>query len=288
MASAGDLTILPPELRKQIYSALLVEGKKIGIMKYGSMLSGEVARMDNHINPRHRGQVYDTRMRQWIAAPCSTTALLHVNRAIGEEAKQVLYGCNHFEFQHSGALLSFLETISKCAKFLQHIAIIGNGILQKFKWEEMDLALGHLTRFGALRSLEVSHLAICGKSNLQRRLCHRVEIEELVRHFSGLLRAVELEFRKADLKMKAYDVVKITLPPCSQTIDGVHAHGHFWIDGPPLRRIPITKRSRSARGQKLSYQCTCLCSQAERKNEWFAQELKEEIARQLGLGLDDE
>ena len=133
MADAGDLAVLPFALRKEIFSYLLIEEEKISIMKCGSILSSKVARMDNHINHAHRGKIYDHLKRRWVKAPYIRTSLLHINKVVSEQAKQILYGCNHFEFQHAGALLGFLKSVGDSGKLLQHIAIIGNGILQKFK-----------------------------------------------------------------------------------------------------------------------------------------------------------
>lgn len=294
MADAGDLALLPLELRKEIYTYLLIEDKKIGIMKYGSMLSSKVARMDNHINPGHRGKVYDIHRQRWVAAPYRKTALLHVNKATCEEAKQVLYGDNHFEFQHAGALLGFLKSIGESsARYLHHVSIIGNGVLQKFKWDEMDRALARLTQAKGLRSLEVSHLAICGKPNMER--CHKIEITELVTHFKPLLQVLHAEFKNAGLKMRVFDAIKITLPPCAcshtnkKTTRRIFLHPAFGplSLGPPYRRIAVTQRSRSGNGQNV-FECTCLCTTADGKNERLVQELKEEIARQLNLQLDNE
>lgn len=274
MADAGDLEKLPVEIRKQIYKFLLVETRKIGIMRYGKAVESRSARMDNHHNVQHRGKVYDTHKREWVAAPPCVISLLYVNRRISQEAKEILYGFNQFEFEHAGALESFLANIGDSIAHVRHVAIIGHGLLYSYRWDEMDRSLARLAKAKALRTLEISHGALCKSAYQTMR--RPVEPRTLFQHFRPLLRVLEAEYRKQHLNVSAADVIKISLPPCQgqngNTSDHTSYH-RYDIE----RSIPVTKRSRTGNAF-ATIQCLCHCDKAEDKNRQFVEELKQEIA----------
>lgn len=107
VADAGNLEKLPPEIRKQIYTHLLVEPKTIAIKRYinpKAYKSREVARMNHHRKSDRNRKVYDRRRKAWVEAPPSTTSILLVNKVICREATPVFYGSNDFFFDNAGAL----------------------------------------------------------------------------------------------------------------------------------------------------------------------------------------
>ena len=125
MADAGDLGKLPPELRKEIYSYLLVEGKRVVISRYKEHDKYRPVRMGSYRNPDHADSTYDRYTKEWTKTAPSPDALLLVNKLTSQEAAQVLYGLNHFEFEHVAALQSFLECIGDSRQHLRRIALLG-------------------------------------------------------------------------------------------------------------------------------------------------------------------
>jgi hypothetical protein len=285
MTDAGDLQKLPLEIRKEIYAHLLVEPKKIGMKRYKEGKAGRPVRSDNHRQPEHRGKFYDRHQREWVAAPPCTTSLLFVNKAVSEEAAQVLYGYNEFEFEHAEALRCFLESIGKSQQYVRYIGIIDHGLLYFGSWRAMDRAVKLLQQANGLRSLEVSHFALCADfhgNNLSRSGARLppVNTRTLAQHCLPFLRSLNAIFEKRDLRTSILDVIKITLPSCAiaglSDPPSIWAHIHYghgvchqpWGSG----IIP----------------CKCHCKHTEEKNGEMARDLRNDIASQLGLIINQE
>jgi hypothetical protein len=116
MTDAGSLQKLPLEIRKQIYTNLLVEPKTIAIKRYinpEAYKSGEVARMNHHRKADRGRKIHDRRRKTWVEAPPSSTAILLVNKVVSQEATPVFYGANDFFFDNAGALQDFLAWIGQ-------------------------------------------------------------------------------------------------------------------------------------------------------------------------------
>lgn len=127
VADAGNLDKLPPEIRKQIYTHLLVEPKTIAIERYTTAhRKSEVVRMNHHRKADHRMKVYDRRRKAWVDAPPATTSILLVNKVICQEATPVFYGSNDFFFDNAGALRDFLTWIGQSRQHLRHVEIAGH------------------------------------------------------------------------------------------------------------------------------------------------------------------
>lgn len=141
MADAGNLQKFPLEIRKEIYKYLLVELKKIGILRRNCRGGAKAARMDNHYDPKRRGKVCDSRPRKWVATPPRAMSILLVNRQINHEARQVLYGSNHFEFENALALDTFLKHTGDAINHIRHISLIGPETLHRGSWASMDRCL---------------------------------------------------------------------------------------------------------------------------------------------------
>lgn len=282
MADAGNLQTFPIEVRTEIYKHLLVEPRKIGIMRYWARSGNRAARMDNHHNKNHRREVWNPHQRRWVAAPPSVTSLLLVNKQISREAGQVIYGFNHFEFENAGALESFLEETSAIAH-LRHIALIGTGTLYRNSWASMDRCMIRLATAKALRTLEFSHLTFC------YQLGH-VDMKSLVEHCKPLLEALQADFAHKKLKVQVYDVIKISLPPCSLIEAGFslarHRVFHRWVRRNAYRGMLVTERRKTGRNTALY--CLCRCEEAEHKNTWFMEELNREVTGQLGLDVNEQ
>jgi hypothetical protein len=266
----GDLRKLPLELRKDIYAHLLVETKKIPIKrfveyKYGQ---GKPIRMDHHRNKKHPGKFYDRSQQRWVDAPPCTTSLLLVNSAVSLEATQVLYGFNRFEFEHACALWTFLEKIGESKQYLRHIALIGRGVLYHNSTVAMSKAMRLLQHTPSLRSLEISHVALC-----DRFYGHRLTVYSLVLTCAPLLKSLKITFEKQKLNVDVLDVIKIKLSPCSYGPAEDHEEYHTnW----PLNRIYQRP------GANDILECACLCAAAEDKNRELIEDLKKEIGKQLG------
>lgn len=277
MADAGSLGKLPLEIRKKIYAHLLVEDSKISIVR----LNYGAAREDNHRNPKHRGKIYNRSKNRWVAAPPSVTSLLRVNKLISQEAGQVLYGCNEFEFEHSGVLESFLDAIGDNTKSLRHISLTPNGILHRGSWLRMDCCLAILKRAKALRTLEISHHTLC------RHPWSKVEPKALVTHCKPLLESLKAHFEQKNLGFSILDVIKTSLPPCAHHDPTLRRHVHKgrgpW--GTPGHEYQIAYKRNW--GMHL-YHCECLCTTVEDTDKKIVAELRAEIAAQLGLDIGDE
>jgi hypothetical protein len=274
MADAGALEKLPLEIRLQIYAHLLVENKKIPIKRITENKHGRPARMDSHRNVKHPKKLYDFRQRRWVDAPHCTTSLLLVNQAVGEEASQVLYGFNGFEFEHAGALLCFLENIGHSKQHLRRLALIGRGVLYCRSWLAMNRSLSILQHTGNLRSFEVSHFALCDIRNERK-----VSVKALVSAFAPLLRSLKVTFEKQHLNVSIFDVLRIELPPCSYaSTEFAQIHQIRHVHGFPLRILTTRK----------VLQCSCSCAGAEAKNRELIQGLKKEISTLLQPGAGQE
>lgn len=141
MADSGDLGRLPPEIRKEIYSYLLVEEKRIVISRFKEQKQHRPVRMGSYRNSNHTDSIYDHDDRKWTKAPPGCDALLLVNKLVSQEASQVLYGLNHFAFEHSAALQSFLECVGNSRQHLRHIALMSQGVIYRYKWASMGASL---------------------------------------------------------------------------------------------------------------------------------------------------
>lgn len=226
MADSGDLGKLPPEIRKEIYSYLLVEPTKVGILRQLVNKKAKVARMDHHRNKKHRKQIYDRDACKWKKAPPCITSLLLVNKLTSQEAAQVLYGFNKFEFLHSAALETFLINIGPSRQYIRDITINEQGVLYKGGWAAMDRSLELLYQVPSLRSIEISHLAFCGYWSFAiNEKQWMVTPESLVRHCKPLLESLKATFESQNLSLSIFDVIKIALPRCAWdngSQDGTH------------------------------------------------------------------
>lgn len=295
MADSGDLGKLPPEIRKEIYSYLLVEPTKVGILRQLVNKKAKVARMDHHRNKKHRKQVYDRDTRKWKKAPPCITSLLLVNKLTSQEAAQVLYGFNKFEFLHAAALETFLHNIGPSRQYLRDITIFGKGLFYKGVWAAMDRSLELLSQAPSLRSIEISHIALCGNFTGVADKNLTVTPEELVRRFKPLLESLKATFENQNLNLSIFDVIRIVLPRCAYDTgsqDNSHRQNHKPSWAYSQTRFHINRRIPTTRVPKVkdygTTLCNCVCTAAEEQNREFIDDVKSEIARQLGLSIDDE
>jgi len=287
MADSGDLGKLPPEIRKEIYAYLLVEPIKIGILCQETKQKRQVARFDHHRNKKHRGKFYDRGAREWKSASPSILSLLLVNKLVGQEAAQVLYGLNAFEFLHAAALECFLKHIGPSRQYLRSIELVGQGVLFSAHWSAMDRSLKLLTQTPSLRSLEISHLAFCGQYGTRSAEQWIVTPKALVQHCKPLLESLKTALEDQNLSLRITDVIKVTLPRCGLDFMGMHEEFHekFWGHERLLRTFPAA-RKKSSRESAL-IRCNCICNEAEEKNRGFIKGVKDEITKQLGPSIDD-
>jgi hypothetical protein len=284
MTDAGNLEKLPLEIRKQIYTHLLVEPKTITIKRYinrRAYIRGEVARMNHHRKADRDRKVYDRRRKAWVDAPPSTTSILLVNKSVGREATPVFYGSNNFFFEHAGALQDFLAWIGQSRQYLRHVEVDGEGIKFNSSWTAMDRSLRLLESSKGLRALHFYHAGFCSRNRCS------TELRDLVTHCSPLLKSFQATWEARNLSMKVLDVVKIVLPPCHCSL----------CPEPEKRCYYYTCRQTSTHGlcrsrwnvlpgggpREESFRtCSCDCEAAEDKNRSINEELKVEITRKLG------
>jgi hypothetical protein len=283
MADVGDLEKFPLEIRLPIYAHLLVENKKIPVKRIRENKQEKPARMDNHRNTKHPKKLYDSQQKRWVDAPPYTTSLLLVNKAVSAEATQVLYGLNRFVFEHAGALRCFLESTGDSKLYLRHLAIAGRGVLYRGSLIAMKRSIGLLQQTRSLRSLQISHAALCGGP---RRCDLHVEINTLVSVCAPLLKSLKATFDKQNLDVSILDVVKIELPSCHynpKVHRGLSGYlYHFITTEQPLLRGLHCSDTRQA------FWCTCPPEAAEDKNRKFVEDLKKEISTLLQLDVGKE
>jgi hypothetical protein len=289
VADAGNLEKLPPEIRKQIYTHLLVEPKTIAIKRYikpKAYKSGEVARMNHHGKADRNRKVYNRRRMTRVEAPPSTTSILLANKLINQEATPVFYGSNNFFFDNAGALQDFLLWIGQSRQHIRHVEIdgrYGRGIRFNISWTAMDRSLDLLESATGLRALHFYHNGFCGTDSY-----HHVGIGELVKHCTTLLRSLQATCKARNVKFDVLDVVKIVLPPCHcKVCPEPKARCRYFIyrdistHALDRCRIIVTPGCGIYGGSCCS--CDCLCEDADDKNKSFNERLKDGIARQLGL-----
>ena len=265
MADAGDLEKLPPEIRKEIYTHLLVESEAIPIKR---LLRAKRKRLLQGKRKPNKGTIA---LQSWTGR---SSGILRVNKLIGEEAAQVLYGYNKFEFLNAGALRHFLGQIGDAKRHLRHVSIYQDGILFMKSWNSFKQSIQLLASGTSLRTLEVSHSVLCPKGKL------KLQIAELVEHCKPLLHALNDDFAKNGLNMNVLDVVKIGLVPSVCELNGTCS----MLNLQHPRIFFLTKyTSRMQRVAIPRDQCGCLCGEAGHVNDDLKQELKEEVAKQLKL-----
>jgi len=257
MADAGDLGKLPPEIRKEIYTYLLVEDDVIPIKRFPRAISNRTC---------------DTAALQlWWTKRSSQ--ILRVNKLIREEAAQALYGCNKFEFLNAVTLRHFLQQIGDAKRHLGHVAICQDGLVFMNSWTSMEKSIQILASVRAIRTLEVSHT----------RLCHngrpKISTEELVQHCKPLLHALNADFVKKGLNTSVLEVINIVLPRS----DGGYV-SFCCANREHIRKVLITNyATKKARNIMSELECGCRCRKADDVNNQLKQELREEIAKQLKL-----
>jgi hypothetical protein len=259
MADAGDLEKLPPEIRKEIYTHLLVESETIMVKR---LLRGK--------RKRKHGTV------ALQSGTGRSSELLRVNKLISEEAAQVLYGYSKFEFQNTGALRQFLEQIGDSKRHLRHVAIYHEGLIFMNSWNSLKQSIQILASVRALRTLEVSHSAFCGNGTVM------LQTKELVEHCKPLLQALHDNFVEKRLSMSVFDIIRVSLPPSNCELNGTCSEL-----GKQHLRISFL-REYTSRTHKLAIplgQCRCHCREARQVNDELEQEIRQEVAEQLELDM---
>lgn len=294
LADAGALEKLPIEIRKQIYTYVLVDPKTIAIKRYinhKAYKKGEVARMDHHRKLDRSRKVYDRRRKAWIDAPPSTNSILLVNKTVSSEATPVFYGSNDFFFESAGALQDFLAWVGPARQHLRHVEVDGRGIMFQASWTAMDRSLSLLESSRGLRALHFYHTGFCGGHGRDRT---NVSVGDVAVHCSPLLKSLQATWEARNVSMDILDVVKIVLPPChcklclgpKKRCRHYICHISSWSHERYPLRVHIMPGG-SAYGE-LCRPCYCLCEAADDKNRSLNETLKDEIARQLRLDAGHE
>ena len=293
MAVAGDLGRLPPELRKEIYSYLLVEEKRIVISRYKEHKQYRPVRMGSYRNPDHTDSTYDRYTKVWTKTAPGPDALLLVNKLVSQEAAQVLYGLNHFEFEHVAALQTFLENVGDSRQHLRRVALLGQAVIYSHQWDAMDTSLRLLTQASGLRSLELPHLAFCGTPFGRSATNPRT----FVQHCKPLLESLRASFERQNLDISIFDVIRIELDPCRFETEYGSKHKKYHKSVPAgndwmvkRRQTFIDSHNNSQKHPILTRRvcCNCLCRSAEKNNRKLVENLTEEISKQLGLSDEEE
>jgi hypothetical protein len=260
-----------------------VEDKTVTISHYKERKKYRLVRMCSYRNVKHSDSVYNRKKKIWEQAPPGCDSLLLVSKLVSQEAAQVLYGLNRFEFQHSAALQSFLECIGTSRQHLRHIALIGQGVLYRYKWAAMDASLNLLLQAKGLRSLEISHLDFCRGVYTPKAQCWDGGLETLVTHCKPLLESLKESFGAQNLDITIFEVIKIALPPCKAGIRYFkhHDHGRSGCD----RTFGVNSRNNSLTKPIATryVACKCACELAMQNNDELVRALREETKKKLGV-----
>jgi hypothetical protein len=225
-----------------------------------------------------------------VTAPPGTSSLLRVNKALNQEAAEVLYGLNGFEFKTPGSLEYFLETIGNSRQYLRRITFFGTEILNKYFDFMTDRSLELLAEAGGFRSLEISHATLCGGWSDNQVF----SIQELATHFTPFLKSLKATFNEQNLDSSILDVIKIVLPPCALDINPTTVLPPCKLDSNPsvshkaahiFRGFNSVDRWFVLYGERGFYMrgCNCLCTEAEEKNREFVRDLRKDIGLLPGL-----
>jgi hypothetical protein len=263
MADAGDLGKLPPEIRKEIYTYLLAEDIIIPIKHFYHFQGAE-----NRCKP----DTVALRLEEK-----RSSGVLRVNKLIKEEAVQVLYGYNKFEFMDAGVLHQFLGQIGDAKRHLRHVTMCRDGLVFMGSWKLMEQSIQMLASVKGLRTLEVPHSTLCRIGTLT----NKIQIKELVQHCKPLLAALNDHFIKNDLGASVFDIIKIPVP---LGVCKLLSMCNPKVEHP--RMVFITDHAGRRHLRKMTpLQCHCACKRFEDEDNKLEQELKEEIAKQLKLDL---
>lgn len=270
MAHTGDLGKLPPEIRKEIYTYLLVESKVIPVKRF------------LHKDEANFGEYLTTALLRHESPLRQARSVLRVSKLVNEEATQVLYGCNKFMFQHAGALRSFLNQIGDMKTHLRHVGISEGGYIFMNSWKAMNDSIKVLASSArGLRTLEFSHLAFC------HRYQQVLQVKELVKHYKPLLQALHDEFVENNLNASVFDVIEICLAPCvtCSSLEDSESEGLWDVSSEHSRSVIITDYTSAKGATPFPRPCGCLCLAAEKANNDLMKEVKEEIVKQLDLQM---
>lgn len=233
MATLGNLSKLPLELRKEIYAYVLVEsdGEAIGITQYLSprtdvqqgkrakVGTAQVVRAGHHRNKNHRGQIWDKEKKIWNRAPPSNTSILRLSKAFHAEAAPVFYGQNCFWFSNSSALTGFLFRIGDSKQHIRHI-ILGGPFMLWGTWASTDRCIHALLEVKSLRTLEIFH---CQFENNFKVL----SMQDFMAHCMPLLASLHASIEARNLNYSILDVVEICFwnNPRQPMTSGQRQHG---------------------------------------------------------------
>jgi len=173
---------------------------------------------------------------------------------------------------------------------------MNQGVIYRFKWAAMDASLALLIQASGLRSFEIPHLAFCGTPYGKSPKCWRGDSATLVQHCKPLLESLKISLEAQNLDINILDVIKIELDPCYlETEYGFMHKEHHKVKpgGSQVAKLreTLTHTHNNSRAIPMTIRpvwCNCVCTSAEEYNLALVEDLKEEIAKQLGLSIEGE
>lgn len=160
----------------------------------------------------------------------------------------------------------------------------------------MDASLKLLLQAKGLRSFAIPHLAFCGTSHGKRATCWKGDSATLVQHCKPLLESLKSSLEAQNLDINILDVIKIELEPCYKEMEHGLLHKKFHKVIPGGCRLAEFREtlththnnSKSTPVTSWAAKCNCVCSMAEEYNLALVKDLREEIAKQFGLSIEEE
>ncbi|KAM0723513.1 hypothetical protein Q7P37_000500 [Cladosporium fusiforme] len=220
----ASLLSLPVEIRRAIFSLVLVEHAPICIRRYNSHNQQDpvVVRAYHNDAPDRHSKIYDKRSKKWAPVLSFNTSLLHTNKQVFAETAPILYGSNKFSFYCTGSLERFLSRIHGMKTHLRHIILQPGSLVRKLPrgrepFPAAKRSLEALVAAKDLRSLYVSQLDFCTQKAPPPRLALILEasvvlhgaldIQEFVELCKPLLQSLEASYEAKSLGSRVLDVV---------------------------------------------------------------------------------
>lgn len=207
MSGLGQLGKLPVELRYEIYAYVLKESEPIHIRRV-TQLSKRGRRR------KLRPSGYSARIivrKKPMLSLAQHNEVLFVCKQISNEAVEVLYSRNRFNFTNSLTLQYFLEISPNACKYLCRIVVCESAV---GKSRSLDKALKLLANSNNLRSLQLCsrqffYCVYCGSADGQ---IHR--LKKLADRCVPLLRSLQSTIQARGLKLDILDVASMYLHGC--------------------------------------------------------------------------
>lgn len=184
-----------------IYSFLVTQEEPIKLKRYQSRL---VQQSFTHGTAKSTG--WNAETKKWDTREKHLLGISGVNKQIHEEAAEIMYGTNRFEFEDPQTF-SLLSKLSGAG--IQHLRHIRLGAPTGNKSKHLSAALNLLKKCTSLRELRLPHEAICDTVGQYRRhnQPESMSAEALAEACAPMLFALEKAHQQTRFTHSVLDVI---------------------------------------------------------------------------------